>query len=255
MSRTFSVAYGAVCYAIFFGTFLYLVGFLGNFGVPKSIDSGVPGPLAVALLVDGALLALFGIQHSGMARQGFKAWWTRIVPQPIERSTYVLVSSLVLILLYWAWRPIPEAVVRVEGSVARTLLTGLYLGGYGIVLLSTFLIDHFDLFGLRQVALHFQGRRYEEKRFATPWLYRLVRHPLYVGWLIAFWLTPDLTVGRVLFAAGMTAYILGAIPLEERDLAGTLGEPYLRWRERTPRFVPRFGPQPSRAGEREPQAG
>jgi protein-S-isoprenylcysteine O-methyltransferase Ste14 len=259
MARILALLYGAVSYAIFFGTFLYLIGFLGNFGVPKSIDSGESGSLALALLVDGALIALFGLQHSVMARPGFKAWWTRIVPQPIERSTYVLVSSLVLIALYWAWQPIPEAVHRFEGATARGVMTGLYLAGYGVVLLSTFQIDHFDLFGLRQVALYFRRRAYAEKRFAIPFLYRFVRHPIYVGWIAAFWLTPDLTVGRVFFAAGMTAYILAAIPLEERDLAATLGGPYLRWRARTPRFFPRLGRAKDEAssavGEQTPQAG
>jgi len=259
MARTLALLFGGVSYAIFFATFLYLIGFLGNFGVPKTIDSGEPGSLAVALLVNGLLIALFGLQHSVMARPGFKAWWTRFVPRSIERSVYVLASSLVLIVLYWAWQPMPEAVVRFESPAARGVMTALYLGGYGLVLLSTFLIDHFDLFGLRQVFLHFRQRGYEEKRFMTPWLYRFVRHPLYVGWIGVFWFTPDLTVGHVLFAAGMTAYILLAIPLEEHDLEGALGEPYARWRERTPRFVPRFGRRlggtPTPVGGRTPQAG
>lgn len=247
MARAPALLFGGVSYAIFFGSFLYLIGFLGNFGVPKTIDSGTAGALAPAVLVDGLLIALFGLQHSVMARPGFKTGWTRLVPRPIERSTYVLASSLALILLFWAWQPIPEAVIRFESPLARGTLTALSFAGYGLVLVSTFLIDHFDLFGLRQVFLHFRQRRYEEKRFVTPWLYRFVRHPLYVGWFAAFWLTPDLTVGRIYFAAGMTAYILLAIPLEERDLEGALGEPYARWRERTPRFVPQFGRRASGA--------
>jgi len=259
MARILALLYGVTSYGIFFGSFLYLIGFLGNFGVPKSIDSGEPGSLALALLVDGALIALFGLQHSVMARPGFKAWWTRLVPKPIERSTYVLASSLVLILLFWAWQPIPEAVIRFEDETARGVMTGLYLAGYGLVLLATFQIDHFDLFGLRQVALYFRRSRYADKQFAVPFLYRLVRHPIYVGWIAVFWLTPDLSVGRVYFAAGMTAYILAAIPFEERDLVATLGAPYVRWRARTPRFLPRLGrakaADASSLGEQTPQAG
>jgi protein-S-isoprenylcysteine O-methyltransferase Ste14 len=263
MARRFlALGYGAVSYAIFFVTFLYLIGFLGNTVVPKTVDSGETGPFGWALAIDAALLALFGLQHSVMARPGFKAWWTRFVPRSVERSTYVLASSLVLILLYVAWRPLPEAVVTVEHPVARGVAYAVFLGGFGLVLLSTFLIDHFDLFGLRQVWLRFRAHAYEEKRFATPFLYKLVRHPIYVGWFVTFWATPDLTVGRLLFAAAMTAYMLAAIPLEERDLSAQLGEPYRRWRDRTPRFVPRFEPgprSPSPGGApvstRSPQAG
>jgi protein-S-isoprenylcysteine O-methyltransferase Ste14 len=240
MARALVLAYGVVSYAIFFVTFLYLIGFLGNAVVPKTIDSGTPGPAGTAVLVNSVLLALFGIQHSVMARPGFKAWWTRFVPRSIERSTYVLASSLVLIALYVFWQPIPDAIIQLSSPAARAAAHALFLGGFGLVLLSTFLIDHFDLFGLRQTWFRFRDRVCEEKRFATPWLYRFIRHPLYVGWLVAFWATPDLTAGRVLFAVWMTAYILAAIPLEERDLSAALGEPYRRWRERTPAFVPRF---------------
>jgi protein-S-isoprenylcysteine O-methyltransferase Ste14 len=240
MRRIGAFVYGASCYAIFFVTFLYLIGFVANLVVPKSIDSGEAGPFGVALAVNAALLLLFGLQHSVMARPGFKAWFTRIVPRSIERSTYVLASSVAFIALFWLWRPMPTAIFAFEGKVARGVALGVSLAGYGLVLYSTFLIDHFDLFGLRQVFLRAMGRGYTEKRFATPALYKLIRHPIYVGWLVAFAATPDFTVGHALFAGAMTAYMLVAIPLEERDLDAVLGEPYRAWRERTPAFIPRF---------------
>ncbi len=234
------VIYGAICYAIFFMTFLFLIGFVGNFVVPKTIDSGVTGPFAWSLLVDLGLLALFGLQHSVMARPGFKRWLTRFVPQALERSTYVLASSVALILLMWGWQPLASPIFSVENSIAWGVVTGIHLLGYGIVLYSTFLIDHFDLFGLRQVVLRAMRRPYTEKRFVTPSVYKLIRHPLYVGWMMAFWVTPAMTVGHFVFAAVMTGYILMAIPLEERDLSNALGEPYKSWRQRTPAFLPRF---------------
>lgn len=233
------LGYGVVSYAVFFATFLYLVAFLVGFGVPKTIDSGVPGPLGSALAVNTLLLVLFGVQHSVMARPAFKAVLTRVVPKVIERSTYVLISSVTLIALMALWQPIPAVVWSVDGPAA-SLLVGAYLGGVGLVLLSTFLIDHFDLFGLRQVVLCFVGRAYEEKRFVTPFLYRFLRHPLYVGWIATFWFAPTMSAGHLLFAAVMTAYIAIAIPMEERDLARALGEPYRRWRDRTPAFIPRI---------------
>lgn len=249
MRRIGAVAYGAICYAIFFVTFLYLIGFLGNFAVPKSIDSGADGPLGAALLVNAGLLLLFGLQHSVMARPGWKRVFTRIVPQALERSTYVLASSVALILLLWLWRPMPTPLFELESGIARNAVLAIYLAGYGIVLYSTFLIDHFDLFGLRQVVLRAMGQSYTEKRFATPALYKLIRHPIYVGWFVAFWAAPTFTVGHLLFASAMTAYMLVAIPLEERDLVAQLGEPYRSWRARTPAFLPRFGrPRPARSG-------
>jgi protein-S-isoprenylcysteine O-methyltransferase Ste14 len=238
MRRAAALAFGVVSYAIFFATFLYLVGFVANLVVPKSIDSGTPGPVGRAVLVDTLLLLVFAVQHSVMARPGFKAWWTRFVPRPIERSVYTLLSSLAFIALFAFWQPIPQVVWATEGVIASMLTIGL-LSGVGLVLLSTFLIDHFDLFGLRQTWLYFRGRSYEEKRFATPLLYKWIRHPLYVGWLMTFWITPVMSVGHFLFALVMTSYILVAIPMEERDLLRALGEPYRRWRQRTPLFVPR----------------
>ena len=244
MRRSLALAYGIACYAVFFASFLYLVGFLGNLVVPKAIDSGEAAPVGVALLVDTGLLLLFGVQHSVMARPGFKAFWTRLVPRPVERSTYVLATVAVLVAIFALWQPMPQMVWQVSDPTGHALLTALYLTGVGLVLFSTVLIDHFDLFGLRQVWLYFRGRPYEHKRFQTPLLYRWIRHPLYVGWIATFWVTPTMSAGRFLFALVMTAYILVAIPLEERDLATFLGEPYRRWRERTPMFVPRPKPVP-----------
>jgi len=239
--RVGAFSYGAACYAIFFATFLYFIGFVGNFAVPKSIDSGPVEPIGLALAVDAALLALFGVQHSVMARPGWKRKFTRLVPRSIERSTYVLLSSAVLALLFWQWRPIPIPLWELHNDVAVGAMTALYLLGYAIALEATLLIDHFDLFGLRQVFLRALGRPYSEKRFVTPNLYKYIRHPLYLGWIIAFWAAPAFSVGHLVFAIALTSYILIAIPFEERDLASQLGEPYLAWRERTPAFVPRFG--------------
>lgn len=245
MRRAAVLAFGVVSYAVFFATFLYLVGFVGNLVVPKSIDSGAAGPVGAALVVNTLLLVAFGLQHSVMARPAFKAWWTRFVPQPIERSVYTLASSVALIALIAFWRPIPQALWSSEGVIASLLTIGM-LSGVGLVLISTFLIDHFDLFGLRQTWIHFRGRAYEEKHFATPLLYKWIRHPLYVGWFMTFWITPAMSVGHLLFALVMTGYVLIAIPMEERDLLRALGEPYRRWRERTPMFVPRIGAAASR---------
>jgi protein-S-isoprenylcysteine O-methyltransferase Ste14 len=241
LRRMGALGYGAACYAIFFATFLYLIGFLLNAPLPKTIDSGVPDGFGVALALNLSVLILFGLQHSVMARPGFKSWFTRVVPQPLERSTYVLASSAVLILLFLVWQPMPQMIFGFESDGARAAMVGLNLLGYGILLYATFLINHFDLFGLRQVFLRAMGRSYTEKRFATPALYRKIRHPIYVGWIVTFWAAPTYTVGHVLFAAVMTGYILVAIPLEERDLAAQLGKPYEEWRARTPAFVPRFG--------------
>lgn len=244
MKRLFALIYGIVCYAIFFATFLYSAGFLSNFAVPKSIDSvGAAGeaPMAVALGINLVLLSIFAVQHSVMARIGFKRWWTRIVPQPVERATYVLFSSLAMILLFWGWQPMTAEVFSISGAIAREAMIGLFVVGLGTILYATFLIDHFDLFGLRQVVLYFRGRPYVEKTFQTPAVYRHIRHPLYIGWFITFWATPEMTVGHLLIAAVTTAYILVAIVYEERDLASMLGDEYRAWRARTPMFVPRFG--------------
>jgi protein-S-isoprenylcysteine O-methyltransferase Ste14 len=240
-ARIAALTYGAVCYALFFATFLYLIAFVADLAVPKTIDTGAATDVGRAFLVDTLLLALFGLQHSVMARPRFKRWWTRFVPRAVERSTYVLASSLALIALMALWQPIGAPVWHVESELGRALLRATLFLGVGTVLYSTFLIDHFDLFGLRQVVLAFRRRPYVEKRFGTPSLYRFVRHPLYVGWIIMFWAAPTMSAGHFVFSLVMTGYILVAIPLEERDLADVLGEPYRRWRERTPAFVPRLG--------------
>ena len=253
MARFTAVTYGAVCYVVFFLTFLYLVAFLGDFGVARSVGRGVEGPLGQALLVDTALLLLFSLQHSVMARPRFKVWLTRVVPAPVERSTYVLASSLALILLFWQWQPLTGVLWHVDDAVGRVLLYALFSLGVATVLYATFLISHFDLFGLRQVFLYWKGQRYTEKRFMTPSLYKFIRHPLYVGWFTTVWATPFMTTGHLLFAVVATAYILSAIPLEERDLSRFLGEDYRRYRARTPMFVPRIGrlrPEPAHTAPR-----
>lgn len=248
MKRFAILLYGTVSYLIFFGTFLYALGFIGNVIVPKSIDTGVAPGWPTALAVDLGLLGVFAIQHSGMARPAFKRWLTRFVPRAAERSTYVLVSSLAFIVLFFAWQPIPTTVYTFEGETARAIMMGLYLCGAGLVLYSTFLIDHFDLFGLRQVVLHFRGIEYTEKHFVTPSLYKHIRHPLYLGWFVVFWATPDMTVGHLLMAIGTTAYILVAIVFEERDLSDLLGPEYRAYRARTPMFLPRLGGRRPTAG-------
>jgi len=239
IKRVAAFAYGALCYALFLGTFLYAVGFVGNVVVPKAMDSGSEGPLAPALLTNLALLALFAVQHSVMARPAFKRALTRVLPQPIERSTYVLASSLALLLLFWLWRPMGGTVWRVEAPAGRLLLHAVCATGWLTVLASTFLINHFDLFGLRQVWLHLRGEPNTPIAFRTPGLYRFVRHPLYVGWLLAFWATPTMTVAHLVFALATTGYILTAIQLEERDLIEVHGEAYRRYRHSVPMLIPR----------------
>jgi protein-S-isoprenylcysteine O-methyltransferase Ste14 len=238
LKRILFFAYGSLSYLIFLGTFLYAVCFIGNFGVPRTLDGAASGHLGVAFAIDVGLLALFAVQHSVMARKWFKEWWTRIVPKPLERSTYVLFSSLALILLFWQWRPLGGVVWSIEDPAGRFVLRALFAFGWGLVLASTFLINHFDLFGLRQVWLHLRGRPYTILTFATPGPYRLVRHPLYVGWLFAFWMTPTMTLAHLLFSAATTAYILLAIRFEERDLIREHGEAYEEYRRSVPMLVP-----------------
>src|SRR5512146_2195841 len=237
MKRFSIFAYGVVCYAVFFATFLYAIGFLGNFLVPKSIDSARDTSLLSALLIDLALLALFAVQHSVMARPAFKRWWTRIVPESAERSTYTLFSSLALIALFAYWQPMGGVVWSVASPVAQAALYGAFAFGWVLLLFSTFLINHFDLFGLRQVWLQLVGKPYRPLPFKTPVLYRYMRHPLYVGWLFIFWSTPTMTVAHLVFAIATSAYILIAIRFEERDLV-VMHPEYEEYRRRVPMLVP-----------------
>ena len=230
--------YGVVSYAVFFGTFLYALGFVGNFGVPRTLDSTPADAFSLSLLIDLGLLSLFAIQHSVMARPVFKRWLTRMVPASAERSTYVLASSLALIALFAFWQPLGGEVWSVTDPTLRGVLWGCFAFGWLLVLVSTFLINHFDLFGLRQIWLQLIDRPYADIGFRTPGPYRYVRHPLYVGWLFAFWATPTMTLSHLVFALATTGYILIAIQLEERDLIAHLGQAYRDYRERVPMLIP-----------------
>ena len=236
-NRIIAFLYGVACYLAFLAAFLYAIGFIGNFLVPKSIDSGMQMSFMNALAINAALLGLFAVQHSVMARQWFKRAWSRIVPTSVERSTYVLFSSLALLLLFWKWQPMGGVVWDVKSGLGRAALYSLYAAGWAIVLAATFLINHFDLFGLRQVWLHLLGRPYTQLEFRTPGLYRYVRHPLYVGWLLVFWSAPKMTLAHLVFAVATTAYILIAIQFEERDLIRVHAE-YAEYRRRVPMLVP-----------------
>ncbi len=238
VSRSIALLYGAVAYFTFFGTILYAIGFVSDFFVPKTIDTGAASPTGIALAINLALMSLFAVQHSVMARKPFKQWWTQYIPKSIERSTYVLFASVALLLLFWQWRPMPAIVWHIEEPEVATVITGLSLLGWVIVFTSTFLINHFELFGLHQVANNLAGRDMPTPTFRTPLYYKFVRHPIYLGFIIAFWAAPTMTVGRLLFAAVTTAYIFVGVMLEERDLIDLFGDEYRGYKQRVSMLVP-----------------
>jgi protein-S-isoprenylcysteine O-methyltransferase Ste14 len=240
MIRSMFLAYGVACHLLFLATFGYMAGFVGNFGVPKSIDAPVGASAGMALIVNLLLVAAFALQHSVMARPAFKRWWTRVVPEPIERSTYVLASCLVCWLLMACWQPITAVAWHVAHPLGRAVLWGLFAAGWLAVPLVSLMIHHFDLFGTRQVWLHWQGRPYTPLAFRVPLLYRFVRHPLYLGWALAFWATPAMTLGHLLFASSLTVYMGLAAILEERDLVNYFGRQYAEYQQRVPMFMPRI---------------
>lgn len=238
MARFLALVYGVLNYLAFLVVFLYAIGFVGDLVVPRSVDRGPHAPVGEAIVIDVVLLGVFAAQHSVMARPAFKRWWTRVVPQVVERSTYVLASNLVLALLFWQWRPIPAVIWDVTTPAARIGIHVLFWLGWAIALTSTFLISHFDLLGLRQVYAAWRAKPYSLVGFRAPALYRMVRHPLMLGFVIAFWATPTMTAGHLLFAAASTGYILIALQLEERDLIGMLGDEYEQYRTEVPMLVP-----------------
>jgi len=238
MGGIIAFIYGIISYVIFFGTFLYAMGFVGNFVVPKSIDSGAGGALLPSLLINAGLLTIFALQHSVMARPAFKKVWTKLIPKSVERSTYVLFASAALILVYWQWRPIPITIWNLENTTLEPVMYGLYFLGWGIVLTGTYMISHAHLFGLKQVHQRLKNEKLTSPKFQVKGFYKVIRHPLMAGFLIAFWATPHMTVGRLLFAGATTGYILIALQLEEHDLISYFGDRYRMYREQVPMLIP-----------------
>lgn len=241
MKRALILTYGVISYLLFLATYLYFIGFVGDLFVPKTVDNGPETTLVKALLIDFGLITLFALQHSIMARRGFKRWWTRVIPRSIERSTYVLATNIVLILLMWQWRPIPGVIWSVENPIGSAILYGFFGAGFAIAIVASFLIQHFELFGLQQVYRAWRQKAFTPPPFQTPWLYRIVRHPLQAGQIVGLWAIPTMTAGHLFLAAGMTVYIFIGIYFEERDLARTFGEKYLAYREEVPMLAPGIG--------------
>ena len=248
MKRALIFTYGVLSYAAFFVTFVYAIGFIGNIAVPKSIDSAPTAPLSTALVINGLLLALFALQHSGMARPAFKKWLTRFIPAAAERSTYVLASTACIAALMYYWAPLGGVIWNVTASWGAISLTALYLASWLLLLYATFLIDHFDLFGLRQSWAALRGREPEGLRFVTPTLYRIIRHPIYLGWLGIMWFTPTMTISHLVFAIGSTAYIFMGMTLEERDLEKAHPE-YRQYKSKVPALFPSFSRRLSKVSE------
>ena len=239
MKRVLAVIYGTICYLIFLGAFSYFIPFIGDFLVPKTINSGETVALISSVFINLGLLGLFAVQHSGMARKGFKEWWGNFIPKPIERSTYVLVSSIVLVLMMWQWKPLPGTVWSIESNAGQGIMWGLFSLGWGLVLYTTFLISHAHLFGLKQVQDFMKKRRLWAPDFQTPALYKYVRHPMMFGFFLAFWATPEMTVGHLIFSISTTGYIIIALQLEEKDLIKAFGEQYKQYKNQIPMFIPR----------------
>lgn len=238
MNRVIFFIYGVIAYLSFLAVYLYLIGFMGNFWVPKSIDSGIGGQGISSVLINFSLVLIFAVQHAIMARPEFKKWWVQFIPKPIERSTYVIITNLIFVLLVWQWRPMTSVVWDVGEGAAQTLIWVLFGMGWTLVVGSSFLIDHFDLFGLRQVYLNLIGKPYVHGEFRTTGLYKYIRHPLMGGWIVAFWSTPAMTTGHLFFAFTMTVYILIGIQMEEKDLVNILGEDYAEYRNKTSMLIP-----------------
>jgi protein-S-isoprenylcysteine O-methyltransferase Ste14 len=251
MNKSLVFLYGIVCYVVFLFSFLYAIGFVGNMVVPKTIDSGQESSVLLALIINLVLLGLFAIQHTIMARPAFKRCWTKIIKPEIERSTFVLIASLLLILLYWLWRPMPAVIWSIENPVGKAILIGLFWIGWIIVLSSTFMINHFDLFGLRQVYLHLHNKRYTHVKFTKAGLYKYIRHPLMLGFIVAFWATPYMTAGHLLFALATTAYIIIGIQFEEHDLRNFLGQDYEDYRRHVPMLIPLYMKKPAETNNKQ----